>query len=81
VRLAALAGAARAMGKQTSRRCSTIRIRACGPTAAARSPAHSDQLARMLESADRTERFAALAVAGAAHAALIARASRTRIRC
>jgi hypothetical protein len=42
--------------------------------AAARSPATSDQLVRMLESSDRAERSAALAVAGEAHAALIARA-------
>jgi hypothetical protein len=47
------------------------RVRA---TAAARSPSTSDHLARMLESGDRAERFAALAVAGDAHAELIARA-------
>ena len=41
--------------------------------AAARSPATSDHLVRMLERGDRAERFAALAVAGEVHAALIAR--------
>jgi hypothetical protein len=47
------------------------RVRAA---AAARSPATSDHLARMLESGDRAERFAALAVADAAHTEWIARA-------
>jgi Cyclic nucleotide-binding domain/HEAT repeats len=47
------------------------RVRAA---AAARSPATSDHLVRMLERGDRAERFAALAVAGEDHAERIARA-------
>jgi len=47
------------------------RVRA---TAAARSPATAGHLARMLESGERADRFAALAVASGAHADLIARA-------